>query len=208
MKKYIFAAALCFAAASTFAQTKIAIKGGYNYSTARVSVYEQAKPTGYNSGYGLGLLFKAPFDGYLHFSPYIMYNKRGFKYNQQSNPDSAYNSSLHYIDIVPALSIDFPTGKTSAFVVSAGFNLSVGIAGTEKLTANGVTTSKKIKFDVSSNYGLFDLGLNTSIGYHFDKFLVEAGYNLGLADINNQYDKDGRNMRNRMLSFSVGYYIR
>lgn len=208
MKKYILAIALCIVSVTAFAQTKVAIKGGYTYSTAKVSQYEIAKPSGYNSGYGLGVLFKAPFDGYLHFSPCIMYNRRGFNYKQQSTPDSAFSNTIHYLDIVPALSIDFPTGKQSAFVLSAGFNISVGIAGTEKLTANGVTTSKKMNFDISSNYGLFDLGLNTSVGYHFEKFLIEAGYNLGLADINNQHDKDGRNIRNRMLSFSIGYYFK
>ncbi|MFT3681191.1 MAG: outer membrane beta-barrel protein [Ferruginibacter sp.] len=208
MKRFFLAGVLCIAAVSVFGQTKIAVKGGYTYSTAHVSQYEITKPSGYVSGYGIGILFKTPFDGYLHFSPYAMYNRRGFTYHSQTSVDTLFHNTIHYLDLVPSLSIDFPVGKESAFVIAGGFNLSVAFAGTEKSTVNGETSSKKMRFDISSDYGIFDLGLNTSIGFHWQKFLVEAGYNLGLADISNQYDKDGRNIRNRMLNFSLGYYFK
>jgi hypothetical protein len=207
MKKLFLPVFIFICTASVIAQTKIAVRGGFNYSTARITQYDIKKPGSYNGGYGLGILFKAPFDGLLHFSPYIAYNLRGYKYNTQRSPDSAFSNTISYIDIVPALSIDFPAGKNS-FVLSGGFNVSVAVAGTEKITSGNSSSSKKMKFDISSGYGLFDLGLNTSIGYHMEKIFVEAGFNLGLADINNEYDKDGRNIRNRMFSFNVGYYFK
>jgi Outer membrane protein beta-barrel domain len=207
MKKLFLAGALCIASVITYAQTKIAVTGGYTYSTARVSEYEIKKTSGYNSGYTIGVLFKAPFDSYLHFSPYIAYSRRGYTFSTGRTPDSAFSNKMSYIDFVPSLSIDIPSGENS-FVLSAGFNVSLALSGTEKITSNGTTTSKKMKFDITSHYGLFDLGLNSSIAYHFPKFFVQAGYSLGLADINNQYDIDGRNIRNRMFSFCLGYYIR
>ncbi len=188
-------------------QTKIAIKGGYNYSTARVTQYQQKKAGGYNSGYGVGILFKAPFDGLLHFSPWVAYNCRGFKYNAASTPDSSFSNTMSYIDLVPALSIDFPAGE-NFIVLTGGFNVSVALKGKESITAGGTTTTRNMKFDIGSNYGIFDLGLNTGIGFHTKKIFIEALFNLGLADINNQYDADGRNIRNRMFSFNAGWYFR
>ncbi len=207
MKKIFFIAAVLTNTQLCNAQTKIAIRGGFNYSTARVSQYEIKKPGGYNSGYGLGILFKVPFDELLHFSPYIAFNRRGFKYNTQRNPDSAVSNMISYLDIVPAVSLDIPAGK-NAFVISAGFNVSVALSGKEKITSGRTSSTKKMIFDIGSNYGIFDLGLNTSIAYHLKKVFVEAGFLYGLSDINNYYDKNGLNIRNRMFSFNIGYYIK
>jgi hypothetical protein len=208
MKKLLVALTFSIACVSAFSQTKIGLKGGYTHSTAHVSQYEKLKSSGYQGGYGIGVQFRAPFDGWLHFAPYIMYNRRGYTYNTGGTVDTAYRNKIHYIDIVPALSVDIPTGNNSFIAISGGFNVSVAVAGTEAKTIGGTTTSGKMTFSLSSDYGMFDLGMHSSIGFHVSKFFIEGGYNLGLADINNQYDKDGRNIRNRMLFINLGYYIR
>jgi hypothetical protein len=40
------------------------------------------------------------------------------------------------------------------------------------------------------------------------KTFIETSYYLGLANINNQEETDGRNIRHRMLSLSIGYYFK
>lgn len=211
MKKSIltlFTAIIVFCAG---AQTKIAIKGGFNYNTARVYQYGVKQPNKFNPGFGIGILIKTQFDGLLRFSPYAGYNMRGYKYDRIVGAnDTTFSNTIHYLDLVPALSLDFPAGGSddNLFVVSGGPQLGIALAGTEKRTVKGVTTSSRMKINTDGDYGFFDLGLGMSIGYHTRKFLVEVGYQLGFANINNDGDLDGRNIRNRMISFNLGYYIR
>ena len=84
----------------------------------------------------------------------------------------------------------------------------MAIAGTEKTTVAGITTSNKMHFSTSNDYGLFDFGLHTSLGYHFNKLFVELAYQYGFASINNNEEHDKRNIRNRTLSLNLGYTIK
>lgn len=189
------------------AKTKLAIKGGANMSTARVYQNDQKLDNKFVQGYGIGLLFKIPFEGKLYFSPNLAYNRRGYTYTPNAGTINEYQNTIHYFDIVPNLSLNLPAGK-NAFVLSAGPHLSVAIAGTEKQTTANNTTSSKMKFSLSGNYGFLDLGVGGSLGFHTNKFLIEAGYQMGLANINNNVENDFRNIRNRMFSLQIGYFLK
>jgi hypothetical protein len=65
-----------------------------------------------------------------------------------------------------------------------------------------------MKFSLSGNYGFVDLGFGSAIGFHTNKFLVQASVQLGLANINNNVENDFRNIRNRMFSLQLGYYLK
>jgi Outer membrane protein beta-barrel domain len=192
---------------TTASHTKIAIKGGANMSTARVYQNDQKLDSKFISGYGIGILFKVPFEGLLHFSPSVVYNKRGYTYRPKSGNITEYQNTIHYIDIFTALSIDLPAGKNT-FVLSAGPHFSAAIAGTEKTSTGTTSSSSKMKFSISNNYGVVDMGVGGSLGFHMKKFLVEASYQLGLANINNNIETDFRNIRNRMVSLQVGYFLK
>lgn len=207
------------------AQTKIAIRGSYDYTTARVHYVNESlgtdvkQPNGYKNGYGIGFLFKIPFDDVLHFSPYICYSKRGYSFKPKADTIAKYDNSIHYIDIVPALSGDFPVGeKKNTLVLSGGPLLGIALSGKEKITQNQITTTRKMKFSTDGDYSMFDLGFSFSLGFHTPQMFVEAGYVIGQANINSNFNvqpnpldpstRDVRNIRNRMLTFSVGYYIK
>ena len=192
---------------SASSQTKIAIKAGANMSTARVYQNDDKLDSKFKAGYGAAILFKVPFDGVLHFSPYLAYNRRGYTYTPKSGTITQYQNTIHYFDIVPALSVDFPSGKNS-FVISAGPQLGFALAGTEKTISGGNASSSKMKFSISNSYGPFDLGTAASIAYHMKSLFVEAGFQLGLSNINNDVETDKRNIQNRMISLQVGYYLR
>lgn len=189
------------------AKTKLAIKGGANMSTARVYQNDQKLDNKFVPGYGIGLLFKIPFDGKLYFSPNLAYNRRGYTYTPKSGTITEYQNTIHYFDIVPNLSVILPAGK-NAFVVSGGPHLSLAITGTEKQTTANNISSSKMKFSLSGNYGFIDLGVGGSLGYHMEKFLIEAGFQIGLANINNNVENDFRNIQNRMFSLQVGYFLK
>jgi Outer membrane protein beta-barrel domain len=206
MRKITAALAAFVLFASATAQVKLAVKGGYNLTTAR-AVYAGAKQsTGFTNGYGIGALLKMPFDGVLHFSPSVMVNKKGFII-KPAGTNTKEQYSLFYVDLIPSVSVDFEKGGNS-FVISLGPDIAITNFGKLKTTgANGVTTSQNLKFGYGE-IGWFDIGLNASVAYHMKKVFVELGYTNGLASINNNEELDQRNIRNRMLSFNIGYYLK
>ncbi|MES2429324.1 MAG: outer membrane beta-barrel protein [Bacteroidota bacterium] len=216
MKKIFLLLISYFIIFSSHAQfSKIAVKGSWNVSTARVYYVNDRtrsnikQPVEFKNGYGFALLFKAQFDDVLHFSPTIGYNRRGYIYKPTYGDTLKYDNTIHYIDIIPALSADFPVGeRKNTLVISGGPQLGFAISGTEKLTTISGTTTHKMKISSDGYYGLFDLGVSTGIGFHSPRMFVEAGYLIGLANINNRFQSDHRNIRNRMLSLSFGYYLK
>ena len=196
----------CFC--NTNAQTKIAIKGGFNYSTARAYFNGVKQSTGFVPGGNLAIQLKTAFDGPLHFSPYIAYSTRGFILKSGNSAGDQTRNFIHYIDIVPVLSLDFVTGKDNSLVIGLGPLASLAIGGTEKKTISGVTSSAKMHFTTSKDYGLFDLALHTSVGWHLKKYFIEVAYQYGFASINNNEELDKRNIRNRTLSLNFGYYFK
>jgi hypothetical protein len=192
--------------------TKLAIIGGYNLTTASVQIKGVAEPTQYHSSFGLGILWKSQFDGNLYFSPYAEINGRGYGYTSTVGPvTTKYRNSMYYLDIAPALSLDLNVNKQQPdqkLVFSFSPVFSLALAGTEKQTKNGVTTSNKMKFSIEGDYGIVDIGFNWSAAYHIKDKFVQIGYQLGVANINNNTETDNRNIQNRMLSLTFGYYLK
>ncbi len=207
MRKLTAALAAFVVINSAVAQVKLAIKGGYNLTTARAVYAGIKQPADFTSGYGLGVLLKMPFDGMLHFSPSVMINKKGFIIKPVVGTNTKEQYAITYVDLIPALSIDFAKGNNS-FVISLGPDIAFTNFGKFKATDNnGVTTAQKIKFGYG-NLGWVDIGLAASIGYHIKKVFVELCYTNGLASINNNEELDERNIRNRMVSLNIGYYFK
>lgn len=202
----IFLMATLFFSAS--AQTSIFVRGGFNYSTAKANFTGVKQSTGYVPGGNLAIQLKTAFDGPLHFSPYIAYTTRGYIIKSGNSAGDKTQNFIHYIDLAPILSLDFSTGHNNSFVIGVGPIAGLAISGREKTTVSGVSSSSKMHFSTSGDYGLFDLGLHTSIGYHFNKLFVELAYQHGFANINNNEENDKRNIQNRTLSLNLGYCIR
>jgi len=207
MKKVISALFLFFTTPHITAQVRVAVKGGWNFSTAK-AVYSDVKQNReFVYGYGAGIVAKIPFDGILQFSPSVMVNKRGTIIKPMSGTVKSEQYTMTYIDIIPALSLDFPH-KANSFVISFGPNFSFTNWGKIKTTDNNnATSSQKMKFGFDQ-YGWIDLGLNAGLAYHLKKVFIELDYMHGLANINNNEEVDKRNIANRMFSLNVGYYIR
>ena len=192
---------------NTSGQTRFAVKAGWDMSTARVYLNDIKQPNQYKNGFNIALQMKVPFDVNLFFTPFIAFSSRGYTYLPTTDSVSKYDNTIHYLDFVPALSYDFHTGK-NLLTISMGPEISYALDGTEKTTIAGQTGSKKMPFAIDGDYGIFDLGFNWGISYHFKKVFIEAAYQLGCANINNNVDIDGRNIRNRMFCVNLGYYLK
>ena len=222
MNKNLVLLFLFFISVSVHAQIKLAIKGGPNFSTAKIIHIDEVtsagtkQPSGSLTGYGLGLMLDVPFDGKLHFMPSLSFNSRGFWFHPTYSDTSKVETSIKYIDINPSFSVNFNTGKKNSFAIFAGPELSFALSGKEKNTQAGITTSKSITISNTNDYGTFDLGISTGIQYRTKKFIFEAAYQLGLANINNNIDIKQTppvsnyklDIKNRMLSLNIGYFIK
>lgn len=208
MKSIIGVFFACITITQLNAQVRIGVKGGWNYTTARAIYTDVKQSTAYNSGYGVGVIAKVPFDGALHFSPSVMINNRGFSI---TNPAGSTNKkeqySITYLDLVPGFSFDFEDGNNT---VSLGFGPNFGFTNFGKIKAtdaSNITSTEKLKFGYAA-YGWFDLGINASVTYRMKKVFIECAYLGGLANINNNEETDGRNIRNRMFSLNIGYFFK
>lgn len=209
MKYLMFlSVALCFSTLTATAQTRLAIKGGYNHTTGRVHINNIKQPSGWQPGVNLGIQLTADFEPPLHFTGLLSYNGRGFTYTPLTGDIQKVETSSHYVNLAPLLSYDIPTRQQQHVTLTVGPMAGLGLAGTQKVTKAGTTTTSKMTFSTSSNYGLFDLAIYSSIGYHFNKFFVEGSYYLGFVSVNNNEELDKTNLKNRAVGISIGYYLR
>jgi hypothetical protein len=161
--------------------------------------------SGYKPGISLGIQFKSPFEGVLHFSPSIVYNMRSFKTTYTSK---VVENTIHYLDLIPALSVDFPAANENSFVITAGPVFGFTNFGSEKTTQGGTSIKQKMKFGFGATSWV-DLGVTGSIGFHTKKVFAEALYFHGLANINNDEElHPSLSIQNRMFSLNIGYYFK
>ena len=189
------------------AQTQLFTRAGFNFSTAKAVFGDGKRQVDYVPGGHIGIQLRTTFEGLLHFSAIVAYNSRGFVIHSKTNDDKTRNF-IHYLDLLPQLSIDIPTGNKRKLVFSAGPSASLAIGGREKTTAGNLTSTSRMKFSTVNEYGLFDFGLNVSVGYHFNKLFIEAAYQYSFVNINNNVETDKRNIQNRNFSLALGYRIR
>jgi hypothetical protein len=133
---------------------------------------------------------------------------RGYTLNPINSDTQKIETRLHGINLAPLLSYDIPAGKNAHITLTAGPMAGISFSGTEKITEAGGIRSSKIIFSTTDHFSPFDLAIYNSIGYHFDKFFVEASYHLGFVSINNNEEFDKTNIQNRGFGLSLGYYIK
>ena len=107
------------------------------------------------------------------------------------------------------LQIDLSKKRGAGFYCKIGPSLGVGISGKQIYTdKDGMSVRNKAIMSVTGNhFGLFDASLNAALGYNINhRFFAEAAYAYGIGNINN--DPDGPNIKTRVASISIGYFLR
>ena len=204
--KYLIVIACLFSGGLGFAQTNFAIKGGPNTSTALVSVNGANQQANFINGFNAGVQLETFFDHQLYFTPSIMYSSRGFGYTGIA--DTAYKYKLGYIDINPTLVFYLnKKHKENGFAILAGPYISVAANGKNTTTTNNSSTSQSLAFNFVSGISLVDLGVNGGFRWKIHRLYLEALYQHGFANINNDYAIDGKNYQNRMICFNIGYFL-
>lgn len=174
---------------STFAQhTNFGFKAGLNsYNISNNS------GSSYNSKLGLniGMFGHIHLDKQLAFQPELVYSSQGAKY---TNSGTETTINLDYINVPLLLQYMFENG----FRLEAGPQ--VGFLVSAKSKTNNATT------DIKSSIKGIDLGLAIGLGYVDTKsgFGVDARYNLGLSNINENTSTKATNVG---FQFGVFYLL-
>ncbi len=161
----------------------------------------------------------------------LMFSSKGFsrdldEWADEFNYDGYSRYILNYLEIPITVAY-----KIKGFQIYTGPYIAFGIGGKNKwdytYTINGAEESEKddskIKpkmgevkeedlGDDESAYSAFDYGLNFGLGYQIKSILINAGYSLGLGNINPgydyedfDYDRSDYKYSNRVISISVSY---
>ncbi|SEW12157.1 Outer membrane protein beta-barrel domain-containing protein [Chitinophaga sp. YR573] len=205
MKKILLFSAALLTAGITFAQTKVGIIAGPNFSsiTSKNTIAGSGKET---SDILVGLRAGVTADLQLADEFYIgtglLYAGKGGK----NKDNSDVKTTLSYLQI-PINFLFKPEVGSGKLNLGAGPYVAYGIGGKNKATVGNVSAEYKAFDDESGDLKLkrFDAGVGVVAGYEFN-----AGLYLGLnADLGlvNAYEKtDGnRSFKNTSFGVSVGY---
>lgn len=208
MKKTFFMAILIATTSSSlFAQVSFGPKIGVGYSIikdTKVPSGETKTNTEYAFTPQIGGVLNIGLGEIIAIRPELMFNQRATKINQNMNGVTVtgnYRVSYLELPVNIAAGIKAGPGKLELF---AGPAIALCFGGKAKLEANGYgqtfTQNSTIKAqkdpkdpNEQSNgetgyINPLNVSLNFGIGYKFDNgLLLQAGYNLGLSNINAHY---------------------
>ena len=209
MKKLLFIFLLAGTITASFAQTiNYGIKAGLNLSQlsrSNASSYGSSLLTGFNAGVIVDI-------GFQNFSiqPGIFYSTKGEKDATEFAGAGSTNGNIQYLPSKTVLGyIEVPVNFLYKTKVAPGLILNLGGG---PYIAYGVSQSLSIQYTAagqnlggsgSFEYKNPDWGINFVAGVQVKKFIVDAGYGLGINNLLDQFP-----MHNRVISLSVGYMFR
>jgi hypothetical protein len=205
------------------------------------SDYEYA--TKMKVGFHIGLTSDIPINDMFSFQPGLLFTTKGWSYDldelfDEFDPvrsvsadgleiDGYARTSLNYLEL--PLNVAF---KANALQIYAGPYLGIGIGGKHKndytVSFMGDSETFKDDYKLKSVFGevkegdleddedaftALDFGLNFGVGYTVGPVLIQAGYSLGLGNINPKYegmsdtDRSDYKDLNRVITLSVSYFF-
>lgn len=154
-------------------------------------------------GFHIGGFVDVKISDKFSIQPELLYSTQGSKFNldvpYDGNDYSTENTfKLAYINI-PVM---FKYYAASKFSLEAGPQIGFLIDSKLKTDVMGQSVSQ----DAKDIFESIDFGLNLGTGYDFTK-KVSAGirYNFGLSNVAKTESNDNSEIKNRILSLSVGY---
>ena len=217
---------------SANAQVKFGVKAGLNFSNVSFTGDEEGLDTKMKIGFNVGGVVNYTISESFDLQSGLSLTTKGFKSEFSYSQDNGYKYeskntfSLTYLEI-PINAIY----KIEKLQIYAGPYLAFGLAGKMKSEwseidgADSYSGNDEYKLkpkssgydydslgDEEAAFRGFDYGLNFGIGYELGPVLVNAGYSLGLGNVDVD-DKDGNysfldednKMKNGVISLSATY---
>jgi Outer membrane protein beta-barrel domain len=172
-------------------KVNIGIKGGLNIFTIHNSDGQEYDP---KAGFHAGLIAHIHLSRQLALQPEIVYSSEGAKYTIDGLSESNhYTINLGYINMPVMLQYMFDNG----FRFQAGPQIGVLVHAKSKSETNNTSS------DVKDNYKTFAFSLGAGVGYVHPPtgFGIDARFNLGLSDIN-----ENSNIESTNRGFQLGVF--
>jgi hypothetical protein len=208
---------ICSLAAESIAQN-IGLKGGLNFAKMYMKVDDETYSDDFkmNLGFLAGVAVEFPLSGFLSFESGLYVSTKGYKILEEhgftdngETHSNSFKSTANpvYVEIPVMTKIYFDLGGARLYG-SAGPYAGIGVAGKVKsaFTMDGETESESEK--INWGYGEDDVFKTLDFG-----ILLGAGIDLGVPQIGISYgyglaniwsDNSGIEVKNRVLSFTVG----
>lgn len=203
MKKIILSSLLVLAVSFTYAQkAEFGIKGGLNIANQSFSGDGSPSPSSI-IGFHIGGFVDIKIDEKFSFHPELLYSTQGSKFDFVVDEGEGifYTENtflLSYINI-PVM---FKYYATEKFNLEAGPQ--IGFLVDSKLKTE--VLGQSITQDAKDLFESVDFGLNLGAGYDFTKsFSAGVRYNFGLTNVMETESGDNSEVKNNVLSISVGY---
>ena len=169
----------------------------------RIGLAYSSKGFGYKSGYNSS--------GGLAPSGDVVYSSSSMVESE---------TKLNYMQLNPMLKYTLPLGGKTALYALLGPYLSIGLKGnlSERQTyayTDNINSVNNVNIDVSnedeiqfgrdeSGFDFFNYGFTPVIGFQFNRFFIEAAYDIGLNDIQTNTEDDFK-AYDRTFSIKLGY---
>ncbi|MDB5274677.1 MAG: hypothetical protein JWO58_3044 [Chitinophagaceae bacterium] len=158
-----------------------------------------------------GIMFNARLGDVISLRPEILYSQRGFK---TTSAGTTYTTRFSYVEVPFNVVGGIPVGpgKIEIFAGAAAGYLFGGkiTGGSTDFTIKGEDQPKTPDAN-TSYYNYLNVSLNFGLGYNYKGLIFQAGYNLGLSNINphfedrdSQQEKDRSNDVTKLSGFTFG----
>lgn len=218
----------------TQAQIKFGVKAGLNVNNISQNFKDSDGEFGTKMrlAYNIGAITDFGLSDFVSLQTGLSLTSKGYSYDfkedleEDENIDGYDRVILNYLEIPIHIAY-----KVNNFQIYAGPYLAFGIGGKNKwdykYTYDGDSESDKDEYklnpifgkvkegdlgDDDGAYSAFDYGLDFGFGYQAGSILINAGYSLGLGNINpgyegGDYDPKDFKISNRVITLSVNYFF-
>lgn len=201
------------------------IKAGYNNANLSIDDDGTVEDKNSVSSFHAGIYLDLPLAPVFSIQPGLMVSGKGAKYTVGDKSSANWyeaKTNPIYLELPVNAVGKIPLAPHTNIFIGAGPYVAMGIAGKRTVEGSlvGVDYSKEenIKFgdddpangsngsNNSGNVKRWDWGINFMGGVEISHFTVNAGYGLGLANINpGSSNNDNDKYKNRVFSVSVGF---
>lgn len=219
MKILAFSSLFLFLSLQINAQLRLAVKAGYNNSSAEYRPKDRMIKQSISS-FQLGFLGQLSCNKIL-LSSNILFNQKGnYSDNNEIISDDGQQVTyrLNYLETNILAGYRFTLSKKAGISIAAGPYFGVGLSGTEKGTGSSLLETYKIDRKIhfsntkessyNNNYFKpFDFGLDINASLNYKKYFLYFNFGKGLVDRFSS-DLPDWNSRNNVFSLGAGYYFK
>jgi hypothetical protein len=211
LKKFLlsFSAATLLASAAQ-AQTAFGLKAGINFSSYSFADSETLGDAKTARNYHITAFLDTRIASWLYLHPEASIQKKGSKLVESNLYGGAViKHSITWLDIPLNFIGKIPLTNIGSFFTGAGPYVGFAVNGETTYPVDGGSESTQpLIFGKDNTWNTTDYGVNFLAGFKLGKrFIVNANYRIGMANIAGDDNKWSDNIKNRVFGLGVGLQL-